>query len=449
MPTRPPEPAPLSRLASRAERLAQGESAPTDNPVLTALDAELRALANRYSAVAGAEDAAWIPLADAVARGLRSALGRSWDAVLQVEVDGSVQRWDAGDGVMIVRVVCRLPRELGSYRRAGFVVSPDALDARLAAPRSAALGPDWLHGVYPPVAARPVVGPDPARWLDVDAALAALPSGAATATTLGGSLIGRVGRVTEAFGDRLGRDGWRSEHQVAGGPWILQCQPDDRDTGIESITIYALPRTDAPAVPQAGARVPAPNPGPNPSPPRFVPDPLLLPGPVESQFAGVVAIPWSRLEDSDYLSVLQAIALEVSRRKARKNPLVVWAWHSPLLGYGADVDGPALHLGLTPDGNEAAASMKKLCGPFADRAEYLGRGPLERGARPVVAQGESPGSVYLLLEEVGGRPMALRLEMTPGPPVSFLPAELVIALDDGEWSGAVDVRYRIAKVEGA
>lgn len=449
MPTRPPEPAPLNRLAARAERLAQGEAAPTHNTVLAALDAELRALASRYSAVAGAEDAAWIPLADAVARGLQSALGRPWDAVLQVEVDGSVQRWDAGDGVMIVRVVCRLPRELGSYARAGYVVSPDALYGRLSAPRSAPLGPDWWHSVYPPVAARPIVGTSLAAWRDVDGALAALPSGAATATTLGGSLIGRVGRVTEAFGDRLGRDGWRSEHQVAGGPWVLRCQPDDPDTGIESITIYAMPWKDGPTEPQAAARVAAPDPEPNPAPPRILPDPLLLPGPVESQFAGIVAIPWSRLEDSDYLSVIRAVALEISRRKARKNPLVVWAWHAPLLGYGAEVDGPALHLGLTPDGNEAAGSMKKLCGPFADRAEYLGRGLLERGAGPVIARGESPGSVCLLLTEVAGRPMARRLGMTPGPTVSFLPAELVIALDDGEWSGAVDVRYRVAKVEGA
>jgi hypothetical protein len=130
------ENASLERLALRARRLSEGESAPSYNLVLTALDAELRALAARYDATTAEDgEAAWIPISDAVARGLRGALADAVaEPVCQVEVDGSVQRWDVGDGLVLTRVVAHLPAELGSYARARFVVAKAALDARLKEP---------------------------------------------------------------------------------------------------------------------------------------------------------------------------------------------------------------------------------------------------------------------------------------------------------------------------
>ena len=183
-----------------------------------------------------------------------------------------------------------------------------------------------------------------------------------------------------------------------------------------------------------------------PNPITDADSPLFLPSPPERQHAGLVAIPWSRLGDTDYLEVLHVIAVELAKRKPRKNPLVVWAWHGSLLGHGDEADGPALYLGLTPDRSDAATSLTKLCGRFASRVAAAEPGLLGQGAAPVLAGGDAPGAAWLLLEEVAGRPMARRLEMTPDPTVTFLPAGLVKGLDDGDWAGGASVRYRLAKV---
>jgi hypothetical protein len=453
-----PTPAETEALRSRLKAFAQGDAASPLERLLSGLDRELTSLASRYAAALPA-DGVWIPVSDALAKGLLAAFpDRRGFSVCQVQAEDRTQRWDVGDGQLVCRLVVELPADIPPSARGRYYVSRAALEARVAAPPLRRMGADRYQSVFAPVAAIEASGANSEPvgyaqdgWMDIDAALLALPVEESSFATIGGLMIRRVARVIEGFGDCIARAGWRSEHRVAGAPWVLQCLEGNSDAGIASLTLYALPWHDAPGTkaspPPEERPAASPPEAPTPEPEAGLTqiEPLSLPGPVESRFAGVVAIPWARLAGTSYVAVLQAIARELAKRKPRATPVVVWAWHSSLIGFGSDADGAALYLGLTPGRAGGSASMLKLCGPFAEMAAMVEDGRLERAAAPVLAQAPTTGGVCQIVEDRGGRTVVRRLLMDPGPIVAFLPAG---AFDESNVTGWPTTLFRHAIVGG-